>query len=507
MKTSFKVLIVLLAGFFSVSLGHGQNISQSFPGNNQIPVKIDKNLLPAGFMAGLQWQKFFRHVRVDKSTHSFTYWIDTAVVYSNYINPQRYIYSYDSAGNKITTYIELTTNGEWNYVSKDTATYDSVGNQLTALSKIWKNGRWEKSSLNVNTYTVNHNVVSQTDKKWNGSDWTYSDSTHFTYDANGNKVASYGTVWSDTNNSWISSSFDIFVYDSVGNQELALNEQWDDSLWANNQMVKYTYDSASNLIRGLVQNWADTNWVNFYKEDYTYDSAGNRLSYTGEIWNDSVWVNDQHYDYTYDDLGQMETGTGENWNDSIWTYFEKGQYTYDTYGGVETYYYQKYDTTWENISLSQYNYDSVGNAYLGKYYSWDTVSKNWSQNNDGVLQIFYNYSSAVAYFTGYQVEIKYNAPIISTGIGNVKDFVSQYRCAPNPAINHTTIHLGLDTRERISVYLYSLSGEKLATIFEGELNKGMHLFLVPTAELPSGIYLASLLSGNYTKTIKLVVRK
>ncbi len=175
-------------------------------------------------------------------------------------------------------------------------------------------------------------------------------------------------------------------------------------------------------------------------------------------------------------------------------------------GGIETYLYQQWnDTVWGNISLSQYNYDSAGNAYLGNYYSWDTTG-SMTQNSDGVLQIFYNYSSAIAYFTGYQVEIKYNAPL-STEIGNLKDFVSQYTCAPNPAIDHTTIRLGLDTGESVSLNLYSLTGKKIFTIYNGMLNQGSYRFEVPVSQLPSGIYLASLISGNHTKTIKIVVRK
>jgi len=255
MKTPVGILMLFLTVNLSVSLGFGQDISQTPPQNKQTSVKINKNLLPSGFMAGLQIRT--PHSRNnDKSTRGFTYRIDTAVVYSNGTNPQRYIYSYDSAGNKVASYTELTTNGNWTYVSKDTATYDSVGNRLTSLSKIWKNENWKNASLNINTYAVNHNVVSQIGKVWNGNGWTYSDSSYFTYDVNGNKVASYRAVWSDTSSTWVSSSFNLFSYDSVGNLELSLSEKWKDSLWVNTQMVKYTYDSASNLIRGLVQNQA-----------------------------------------------------------------------------------------------------------------------------------------------------------------------------------------------------------------------------------------------------------
>ncbi|NOX84563.1 MAG: T9SS type A sorting domain-containing protein [Chlorobi bacterium] len=509
MKTSIRILILLLAVNLSAFPGFGQNISQKSPPNKQIPVKINKNLLPPGFMAGLQIRLFTHTGNNDKSTRDFTYRMDTAVVYSNGTNPQRYIYSYDSAGNKVSTYTELTTNGEWEYVSKDSATYDSVGNRLTSLSKIWKDGSWVNTSLSVYTYAVNHNVVTSVGKIWATDHWVYSDSSHFTYNVNGNKVASYGAVWSDTKSIWISSSFNLFTYDSMGNLKLSLSEKWGNSQWVNSQMAKYTYDTASNLINGLVQNWGDTKWVNFYQESYTYDSVRNRLSYTGETWNDSVWVNSQHYDYTYNKFGRLEAGIGENWNGSTWVRFEKGQFTHNAYGGIEAYLYQKWkdDTAWRNISLSQYNYDSAGNAYLGNYFAWDTLSQNWLQYGDGLLQIYYNYSSKIRYFTGYQVDIKYNAPL-STGVNDgVKDVVSQYTLAPNPAMDHTTVSVGLKAQGEVNLSLYDITGKKVSNVFHGTLSKGIHRFNIPTAQLPPGLYFVSFLSGKQAKTMKLIVRK
>jgi hypothetical protein len=508
MKIVYKKQVLLWVILFTTSFVFGQIHGQQK--NAQLPFKglntnlSQKYLQESGFRLGLNWYQYTGNHYREKAQNTFQYRIDTALVYSNSVNPQRYINFYDSADNKISSLVELMSNGKWEYVSKDTATYDSVGNQMSLLAKVWDNGKWVNASLSVDTYAGNHNVITKVAKIWIDDNWIYTDSSHFDYDFNGNKVTDFHAVWSDS--VWVSNSFILYSYDSVGNLKLSLSEQWQDSLWTNSTKLLYTYDSASNLIHGFVQSWGDTNWVNVYQESYKYDSARNRISYTGEIWNDSVWVNDQHYDYSYGDERRLVSGIGENWNDSTWVYYEKGQYTYDTYGGVESYLYQQWenDSAWEDISLLQYNYDTAGNAYLGNYYTMDSTG-SWSQNNDGVLQIYYNYGSTIALYTGYQVEIKYNSPI-STGVVEMKNFVSQYLCAPNPAIDHTAIHLGLDIRERISIYLYSLTGEKLATIFQGELNKGTYRFEVQTSQLPSGIYLASLLTGKYAKTIKIVVR-
>ncbi len=506
MKISDNRLMLFLVIFCSSSFVWGQNTPRYSQAGEQILHEYNAIELPAGFRAGLQWQKFIKPRRREKSTSGFTYHIDTAVVYSNGANPRRIIYTYDSAGNTISRYIELVTNENWDYVSMDSATYDSVGNRITSLFRTWYNGSWVNTSLLINTYAVNHNMVTKVNKVWASDNWAPTDSSHYTYDFNGNKVASFFANWNDS--IWVSNSFNLYSYDSVGNLKLSLNELWHDSLWMDNQRVSYTYDSATNLINGLIQKKGDTSWVNLYQESYTYDSVRNRLSYTGQVWNDSVWVNDQHYDYIYNLFKQLKTGVGENWKDSLWVYSEKGQYTYDTYGGVETYLYQQWenDSIWGSVSLSQYNYDSTGNAYLGNYYTWDSVG-NLSQNNDGLLQIFFNYGNSVTYFTGYQVDIKYNAPL-STGVNNRKeDFISQYNFFPNPAVDYSTIRLGLKKEEEnVNLYLYSLTGKKISTIYKGKLNKGLHSFEISVLQIPSGIYLLRLTLDGQAISRKIIVQ-
>jgi len=470
---------------------------------------IGANGFPVGFRAGLHWNRFMHNNITYKASHTFTYHIDTAIVYSNYVNPQRYTYTYDSADNQTTSLIALTTNGNWENVSMDTATYDSVRNKLTDLTRIWNNNQWENSSLTKYMYTNNHNVVSKVSQQWVSNIWQKVDSSHFTYDINDNELASYHAVWVDTLSAWQNDYFNLFAYDSLGRQTLSLYESWNDSVWRNGKKATYTYDSASNLIQGLIQNWTDTSWAADYIETYTYDSLHHRISYIGQFWNDSdsTWEYDQHYEYTYNSLGQLESGIGEVWKDTLWVRYDKGIYTYDTYGGIETYLNQNWnDTVWADISLSQYNYDSAGNAYLGNYFTWNTTG-NLSQNQDGVLQIFYNYSGQIAYFTGYQVVIKYNAPL-STGINKKsKSTIAKYRCVPNPVFDHASIQLGLETGEKISLNLFSLTGKRVSVIYNGSLKKGSHRFKVPVSQLSSGIYIASLLSGNNTKNIKIVVRK
>jgi hypothetical protein len=503
-----KIFTRILFFVLSISLpflSYGQTI---------IPVRakkstnsyFDKMPLPPGFRAGLH-PLVNQHVqKKEQILKGFTYHIDTAVIYSNYNNPKRYVYFYDTAGNQTITVQELWVNGNWENFSKDSAVYDSVGNRLALFAFKWNNGIWEKASFSHYTYTVNHKILTRVSKIWKNNKWEYADSTHFAYNFSGQKVSSYYATWNDT--AWLNNYFNLFVYDSVGNLTTSLFSQWNDSVWLEKQKVEYVYDSASNLIHGLILKEGDTSaWVNFYQEFYSYDKNGNKLSYTGQIWNDSVWVNDQRYQYDYNNLRQLATAVGENWNDSVWVYFEKGQYTYSDFGGIENFLHQIWkDTLWYNNSLLSYQYDSVGNAYEGNYFIWDSASQNWSQRMDGLMEIYYNYASAVRYYTGYQVKLIYNRPI-TTGITKKHQNILHLEVFPNPAVHHATIRFGLDSRKWVNVSFYDLTGKKLFTLFRGMLDQGEHQVAIPVSSLSSGIYFTAVSTGDFVKTNKLIIRK
>jgi len=509
MKTSLRVLLVffLIGGYFTAFSCLGQNNDKkNFQETNPFRNNFYQSI-PPGFHARLHVRQFDKYFHHDKSKHGFIYHMDTAVVYSNYINPQRHIYRYDTAGNRIIEKVEQLVNEKWQNVSKDSIVYDSVGNQLILISQAWDNNAWINSYRILNYFTVNHNIVDKVNENWQNDKWVPADSAHFIYDASGNKVAAYYAGWVDSTASWVSKTFQIFSYDTVGHLKLILYEKWYDTVWMDSQQVLYKYDSAYNLIQGLIQYYGDTSWIDYYRENYQYDSARERTSYIGQYWKDSLWVNDQHYMYYYNTFGQLYVSLGQNWADSVWVNFEKGQYTYDIFGGIETYLYQQWvgDSVWRNVSLSQYNYDSVGNAYEGNYFWWDTISGSWLQIRDGLLQMFYNYGSVYRFFTGYQVKITYNAPPLSTGVGKNREIFTQYRCWPNPARNHTTVSLTLNQPEMVNICLFNLTGKKVAVLYQGHLNKGNFRFPLVTTRFPSGLYFVSFISGQQARTIKLII--
>lgn len=78
---------------------------------------------------------------------------------------------------------------------------------------------------------------------------------------------------------------------------------------------------------------------------------------------------------------------------------------------------------------------------------------------------------------------------------------------PNPVRGATSIRFGLPRRSRVMLALYSVLGERVATLVDGELEAGWHVARHRDARLPSGIYFLRLHAGAEARTAKLVVTR
>ncbi|UCC81093.1 MAG: T9SS type A sorting domain-containing protein [Candidatus Zixiibacteriota bacterium] len=78
---------------------------------------------------------------------------------------------------------------------------------------------------------------------------------------------------------------------------------------------------------------------------------------------------------------------------------------------------------------------------------------------------------------------------------------------PNPFNARTIINYSLPEKADITIAVYNLLGQKVATLFDGAQQPGQHKVTWDASDYPSGVYLARLQSGDRSENIKLVLLK
>jgi hypothetical protein len=78
---------------------------------------------------------------------------------------------------------------------------------------------------------------------------------------------------------------------------------------------------------------------------------------------------------------------------------------------------------------------------------------------------------------------------------------------PNPVGSTATLSFSMPEPGRVQVYLYSVTGQRVATLCDGWRDAGPHSLSVEAAGLPSGVYFVQLVGEKQSLTNKLVLLK
>ncbi len=319
-----------------------------------------------------------------------------------------------------------------------------------------------------------------------------------------NKLLSYtNEIWDGSD--WINNTFELYTYDEFSNMVTAVGSVWLDNAWVTDTQNSYTYDDNSNMIEGLTEKWQNGDWVNFYKETYTYSTANERLTFVAETWDSLEWVNNNNISYTYDELGFLTQAVAQIWADSNWVNNTNEEYVYANYGGYESVITQSWDSTmWVNATMMLNTYDEFGNTTNCEFFNW--INNDWNHTLDGVLDVFYDYSNELAYYTGYLADVSYKSIIVGineVAIGSINSFT----CNPNPATGSTVITTHMLANAVADINLYDCNGRKVQAVFNGMLAAGNYNFTVVTQQLTPGIYVVVMAVANDTQYFKLIINR
>lgn len=107
------------------------------------------------------------------------------------------------------------------------------------------------------------------------------------------------------------------------------------------------------------------------------------------------------------------------------------------------------------------------------------------------------------------VSLKHLSTVVSVddGIPPIARRFELHQNYPNPFNPATTIGFDLPKASQIKIEVFSITGEKVATIFEGQKAAGYHTVEFDAGALSSGVYLYRLTAGRFAKIRKLVLLK
>ena len=78
---------------------------------------------------------------------------------------------------------------------------------------------------------------------------------------------------------------------------------------------------------------------------------------------------------------------------------------------------------------------------------------------------------------------------------------------PNPFNPSTTINFSIPVKGNVVLDVFDMTGEKIASLVNGELEAGRHSIVFDASKLSSGVYIYKLVSGSFTSTKKLTLLK
>lgn len=91
--------------------------------------------------------------------------------------------------------------------------------------------------------------------------------------------------------------------------------------------------------------------------------------------------------------------------------------------------------------------------------------------------------------------------------GSLPDHFVLKQNYPNPFNPSTTIAFGLPEKAHVTIEVFNMLGQRIATLVDGERSAGQHLVTFDASNLPGGTYLYRMRTGRFSDTKKLILLK
>lgn len=173
-------------------------------------------------------------------------------------------------------------------------------------------------------------------------------------------------------------------------------------------------------------------------------------------------------------------------------------------------YGQSYQINWEVSDLSRAEKFLVEKSYDGRDYQYVNSiqviddSKNVYSTTDQDFS-----DNQIIYYRVKQINDDGTSVFSSdakVGRGKIKHFKLNQNF-PNPFNPNTTISVNVTRADEFEVLVYDIVGKIVTVLHQGPLSEGTHQFSFDGSEIPSGLYLCEIKSGDELEVMKMILAK
>jgi hypothetical protein len=390
--------------------------------------------------------------KIHQEIHQFWNPVD-----SSWSNSWRTSYEFDENGDTTQYQVDTWQTGVWQNGELQTYTRDESGNLLEILVSEWSSADWQAIRKYQYFYTstalLDHSFwqdKSSPSSEW--GDWIYE---LFKYDDRRELVER--SWWAKVDTGWQEQYKYLWWYDSVGNTTCWRRQNWESGVLTDKIQVSYGYDGKSRITSNLYEWWIHDQWNATELLVYTYDEAGRVIEETINKMQDSAWISYSRKTSVYDSVGSMSVELSELWWSGAWHYNGRELLAYGNDGMLSERIVQRWiDDLWQNDE--RYSYE-------------------WSLATD----------------------VEASAPLPMR-----PELSPNY---PNPFNPSTQITYTLLSASNVSLRIFNLLGEEVATLVNERMESGKHSTEWSGGGFPGGVYFYRLVAGEFIETKKMVLLK
>ncbi len=337
-KQDYKLSEVIKQTITKMEQGGLARHSYSYNSNNKITMELIEGSLGSDNWVNHQRWTYTYDADGNTITKLFEEW-DYINYQFKWAGKKRWTYTYDFDGNMTSELLENYQDDQWVADYKKTFECDLKGNVTLYVHELWYDNQWNINLKEKHTFTYDANdyITTEVIEGWYNDQWRNSQRITYTY-ANGKVTSKTYEGWAVFSNQWGNALKITYTYDGNGNMTQMLYEDWGLEDWYEVKRWTYTYDFDENLTSELYE-YSDAEWINGWRTNYTYDSMGNKISDYYEEWEGGQWVEKHNYrrNYSYNLNDNMIYGKSERNINGAWEDFDDEFKLIDIYGNEYVY--------------------------------------------------------------------------------------------------------------------------------------------------------------------------